>query len=55
MINKVKGMTDIDNNLPSTTYVSNAGEEALFAEQFLNRHNELRRLVRRIFMKQITI
>ncbi|KAL7074725.1 hypothetical protein ACQ4LE_005930 [Meloidogyne hapla] len=38
-------MTDIENNLHITTAsFSNVDEEIVFAEQFLNRHNELRKL-----------
>jgi len=43
-------MIDIDNNLPLTIdSVSNIDEDTIFAEHFLNRHNELRKLVRKIF------
>uniref|UniRef100_A0A914MPU6 SCP domain-containing protein n=1 Tax=Meloidogyne incognita TaxID=6306 RepID=A0A914MPU6_MELIC len=38
-------MIDIDNNLPLTIdSVSNIDEDTIFAEHFLNRHNELRKL-----------
>nr|CAD2144944.1 unnamed protein product [Meloidogyne enterolobii] len=38
-------MIDIDNNLPLTIdSVNNISEDTIFAEHFLNRHNELRKL-----------